>query len=148
MGVRIEYTVEKLPESYVTTKKVYKYIPDPDWKQEDHGNGAVRPRIRVEEEVEEHGGWLFTFMRGHQIRVTSMEQMKLFGIHERPRLIDESTGFECNEHGVPLDIAHVVKHGTGLAADGTGGDTGASLLAAQARSNTGDPIEDAINDTE
>lgn len=142
MGIRMEYTVEKLPDSYVTTKTVYSYEPDPDWTPP---LGVANPRpgkIRKETVVEERGGWLYTFMRGHQIRVTTEEQMKLLGLTAEPRLIDDSTGLQVNAQGIPLDIAEHVKMGP--LADGGTRDTVASLT----KRGSGDPIEDAINDTE
>lgn len=144
MGIRMEYSVEKLPDTYVTEKTVLSYVLDPDWTPPP---GVTNPRpgkIRVETVVEEKGGWLFTFMRGHQIRCTSVEQIKLLGLSENARLIDDTTGLEVDRNGIPIDIAdHVVKRPL---ADGGSPDTAASLM--QARSRNKDPILAAIEDTE
>jgi hypothetical protein len=145
MGIRIEYNVERLPDEYTTTKTVSKYVVDPDYDMKYHEAGKKVPKVRVDEVVEEKGGWLFTFMRGHQIRCTSEEQIKLLGLTAHPRLIDDSTGLEVTPQGIPVDIAEYAKNAP--LADGGAPDTAASLVAAR-RGRRENPIEDIIRDTE
>lgn len=144
MAIRMEYTVEKLPDEYVTSKTVSKYVIDPEYDMKTHEAGKKVPKVRVDEVIEERGGWLFTFMRGHQIRCTSLEQIKLLGLKPEPRLIDDQTGLEVNAQGIPLDIAQHV--GASPLVDGGRPDTVASLVASRRRSSN--PIADAIADTE
>lgn len=144
MGIRVEYDVEKLPDEYVTTKVVSKYVVDPDYDMTQHEHGKKVPKVRVDEVVEEKGGWLFTFMRGHQIRCTSLEQIKLLGLKPERRLIDDTTGLEVNAQGIPLDIADHI--GSRPLADGGKPDTAASLVASRRRTNN--PIADIIAETE
>lgn len=141
MGIRASYTVHKIPDSYVTEKITFKYITDPDAEVV---VGKKTPKIRIEEKVIERGGWLFTFPRGHSIRCTSLEQIKLLGLSTEPRLIDDSTGLEVNKNGIPLDIA---EHVTGLQ-DGGEVETVEQLIARSAGQQAPDPIAAAIDDTE
>jgi|SRR5882762_252473 len=137
MAIRADYSVVKLPDTYVTTKTVYRY-------EKDATDPSGKGRIRYEEIVEEKGGWLFTFLRGHQIRLTDEKQIALFGLATTQRLIDDSTGLEVNQQGVPIDIAAHVHQS--ILADGGAPDTVEGLVAQ--KRDTGDPIADAIADTE
>lgn len=121
MGIRMEYDVVKLPDTYVTRETVYEYIKDPDAEKVE---GKPHPRKRVERVREVKGGWLFTFMRGHQLRVETEEQMKLLNLSAHRRLIDDSTGLEVNEQGIPIDIQHLAPQALH---DGGAPDTVASL---------------------
>jgi hypothetical protein len=138
MGIRVEHTVHKLPDSYVTKETVFRYIPSED---------DPKIKVRVEEVVEHRGGYLVKFMRGHSIRLFDEKHLEMFGLTTAPRLIDETTGAECNEHGVPLDIAQYVKQSNSMQ-DGDAGDELGSLLDPAAHADTGDPITDIIKDTE
>lgn len=140
MAIRANYTVQKIPDTYVTKKTVYEYVPDPDAEQV---VGKPTRKIRVEKVVEEKGGWLFTFPRRHSVRCTSLEQIKLLGLSTEPYLIDDTTGLQVNSQGIPLDIA---EHVTGGLTDGGVGETVEQLIARG--SSKGDPIEQAIDDTE
>lgn len=143
MAIRASYRVDVIPDEYVTEKIVYAYVPDPDAPQE---VGKPVKKIRTETVVKEKGGWLFTFPRGHQIRCTSKQQIELLGLSTSPHLIDDSTGLQVNEHGIPIDIADHVKGATDLMNDGGAPDTISTLMARRGRKS--DPIADAIEDTE
>lgn len=99
MGIRVEHTVHKLPDSYVTTEIVYSYVPSED---------DPKVKVRKETVTEHRGGYLVKFMRGHSIRCFDEAHLALLGFTVQPRLIDEVSGLECNAQGVPLDIAHLV----------------------------------------
>lgn len=142
----MEYNVTKLPDTYVTKKIVYAYVPDPDWMPDERTPNARPAKVRTETVVEEKGGWLFTFMRGHQIRCTSLQQIELLGLTAAPRLIDDSTGLQVNAQGIPLDIQEHVKAGP-LMDGGGGGDTVDSLMG-HAHVPVDDPINSIIDETE
>jgi hypothetical protein len=144
MGIRASYRVDVIPDEYVTTKIVYAYIKDPDAEQE---VGKPTKKIRTETVVEEKGGWLFTFPRGHQIRCTTEQQIKLLGLSTSPHLIDDTTGLQVNEHGIPLDIADHVKGAVDLMSDGGAPDT-VSTLMTRRNGKASNPIHDAIDETE
>lgn len=144
MAIRASYRVDVLPKEYVTEKITYSYIPDPDQEQV---VGKPTKKIRVETKAVDRGGWLFTFPRGHQIRCTSEEQIKLLGLSTSPHLIDDSTGLQVNEHGIPVDIADHVKGAADFLADGGAPDTVSTLMARRS-GKVSNPIEDIIKDTE
>lgn len=144
MAIRASYRVDVLPKEYVTEKIVYKYVKDPDAEQE---VGKPTKKIRIEERVVEEGGWLFTFPRGHQIRCTSEQQIKLLGLSTSPHLIDDTTGLQVNENGIPIDIADHVKDASNILGDGGAPDTVSTLMARRAGKRD-NPIDDIIKDTE
>lgn len=144
MAIRASYRVDVLPKEYVTEKIVYSYEPDPDAEQV---VGKPTKKIRKETVVKEEGGWLFTFPRGHQIRCTTEQQIKLLGLSTSPHLIDDTTGLQVNEHGVPVDIADHVKGATDILSDGGAPDTVSTLMARRSGKRD-NPIEDIIKDTE
>jgi hypothetical protein len=149
MGIRADYTVTKLPDTYVTKHTEVFYGYDEKWQPDPEKPDLKRPRVRTEREVEDRGGYLFTFMRGHSIRLTSLEQIKQFGLDVKPRLIDDTTGLEVNENGVPVDIANFINQSSGSMMDGNAGaEVGGLMDGIAPKSNSGDPIADAIDDTE
>jgi hypothetical protein len=143
MGIRASYRVDVIPDDYVTEKIVYAYVPDPEAEQIP---GKPTKKIRTETVVQEKGGWLFTFPRGHQIRCTTKQQIELLGLSTSPHLIDDSTGLQVNEHGIPIDIADHVKGAVDIMSDGGAPDTVSTLMARRGRKS--DPIADIIKDTE
>lgn len=139
----MDYLVEKIPDTYETTKIVYAYIRDPD---QEAIPGKPTPKIRTETVITEKGGWLFTFMRGHQIRLTDEKQIALLGLSTAPRYIDDSTGLEVNKQGIPVDVEQYVTNAPLM--DGGVPDTGASLVARHRGRKSDNPISDIIKDTE
>lgn len=117
MGVRVEFEVYKLPDTFITSSMHYAFEQDGDRKDK-HGNVRMKMEQKL---VEERGGFLIKVRGkpGHSIRVTSIEQaiaLKLLPPEAkelRPRLINTETGEECDEHGVPLSVVAVVgkEHG-------------------------------------
>lgn len=144
MAIRASYRVDVLPKEYVTEKTVYSYEPDPDAEQV---VGKPTKKIRKETVVKEEGGWLFTFPRGHQIRCTTEQQIKLLGLSTSPHLIDDTTGLQVNENGIPVDIADHVKGASDILSDGGAPDTVSTLMARRSGKRE-NPIEDIIKDTE
>lgn len=121
MGIKVDHVVYKLPDSYVTKRETYKYVPS----EED-----PKIKVRTVVEVEDKGGYLVKFFRGHSIRCFDDAHLAALGFTTKPRLIDEASGLECDERGVPLDIAHLVsitKDGGGdmpeLGVEHTSGDS-------------------------
>lgn len=109
MGYRVEYEVRKLPDSYVTKEMRYSFVDDE--KAQPDRFGRKRQKM-VSEEVESRGGWLFIVRGkpGHSFRLTSLDQIKSLGLSERPRLIDNETGEEVNEQGIPLSVVSQLEH--------------------------------------
>lgn len=145
MPIRVEYTVHPLPDSYMTTEKVYKYVP----KEDD-----PKVKVRVEEIIEHRGGMLVKFMRGHSIRLFDEAHLAAFNsamagsgdklnapfqLTDRPRLVDDISGQIVNEQGIPIDIEHLVRP----IADGAAADEEGGLFDGV----NGDPIEEAIKAT-
>lgn len=103
MGMRVEYEVRKLPDDYITMEKRYTFVDDekapPDrW-------GRKRQKMVVED-VASTGGWLF-IMRGkpgHSIRLTSLDQIAAMKLKSTPRMIDNESGEEVGEDGIPLIV--------------------------------------------
>lgn len=124
MGIRMDFEVTKLPESYVTLQTEYVFEDDPKQRKDRYGNARQK---MVPKTTELRGGWLIKVRGkpGHSIRVNSLEQalaLKLIdadayarmqdGGEIRPRLIDDSTGEEVNEQGIPIRIARELEEGT------------------------------------
>lgn len=110
MGIRVEHTVHKLPDTYITHETVYEYVKDKD-----------DPKIKTRQEclVEHRGGYLVKFMRGHMLRFFDEDHLRAAGFNgTKPRLIDENSGLECNEQGIPLDVAALIG-GTSPRAEGS-----------------------------
>lgn len=131
MSIRAEYKVKKLGDDFVTQEVHYAFEQDGDRKDK---NGNLRLKM-VPKLIESRGGWIFEFpgKPGHSIRLTSLDQMKQFGIRDTPRLIDDQTGEEVSASGVPLDIAHLVNEASGVeiapSDDAPGGGVEATLLS-------------------
>jgi len=106
MGVRIEYDIRELPQSYVTSCTEHAYEQDGD-KVDKKGNAV---RVMVEKKIEKRGGWLLVVRGnpGHSIRLESREQAEALGVTLAPRLVNTETGEVCNSHGIPLSVASVV----------------------------------------
>jgi len=108
MGVRVEYTVTKLPESYVTLETQYAFEQDGDRKDK---NGS--PKMKMEsKQVEVRGGYIIKVKGnpGHSFRVMNEEQANALKLSLKPRLINTETGEECNQQGIPLSVAAAVGH--------------------------------------
>jgi hypothetical protein len=108
--MRAEFEVRELPQSFVTKEKRYSFVEDetatPDrW-------GRKRQKM-ITEDVDSRGGWLFVIRGkpGHSIRLTSLEQVEAMKLSIRPRMIDDQTGEEVDERGIPLSVAHIVNGG-------------------------------------
>lgn len=131
MGMRMDYEVRILPDSYVTHETEYAFEDDPKQRKDRYGN----PRQKMVTREREIRGGVLIIVRGkpgHSIRLTSLDQaldLKLIDqdtynrlsdseapngglLNLRPRLIDTGTGEEVNERGVPLNIAHELENGT------------------------------------
>lgn len=140
MGVRVEYEVRKLPDSYVTKEIHYAFEQDGDAKDK-HGNPR---KIRVEKEVEVRGGYLIV-MRGkpgHTIRIMNAEQARVLGISLEPRLINTETGEECDKHGVPL----TVRNAMGTDNDRVETDIDVTSNDSQLELDMSDPADSAIGE--
>lgn len=103
MGYRVEYEVRKLPDSFVTSEMRYTFVDD-DKAQPDR-YGRKRQKM-VSEKVESRGGWIFLIRGkpGHSFRLTSLDQIEAMKLSPYPRLIDNDTGEECDESGIPLNV--------------------------------------------
>ena len=108
MAIRAEYVVEKLPDSFVTKAVHYEFIGDGEDRK---GKKLMK---MVSKEVESRGGWLFTFFNGSSIRLESLDQMPTFGLSPKPRLIDDQTGEEVDESGIPLSLKDVIAKATAI----------------------------------
>lgn len=103
MGMRVEYEVRKLPDTYVTKERRYSFVDDDTIPPDRYGRKRQK---MVVEDVETTGGWLF-IMRGkpgHSIRLTSLDQLAAFKLKSTPRMIDNESGEEVGEDGIPLIV--------------------------------------------
>lgn len=146
MGVRVEFEIKKLPDSYVTNTIHHGFEDEPGGKKDKNGN--VRQRI-VTKEVEERGGWLLIVRGrpGHSIRFTTRDQLEAFklvaqGQEVRPRLVNTETGEECDERGVPLSVASVMN--TANASERIETDIDVTHNDEQLEIDTKDPAERAV----
>lgn len=110
MSFRAEYEVRELPKDFVTKEMKYTFVDDE--KATPDRFGRKRQKM-VSELVDSHGGWLFIVKGkpGHSIRLTSLEQIEAMKLAVVPRRIDEQTGEEVDERGVPISVAHLVNGG-------------------------------------
>lgn len=113
------YMPKALPKEFKTTethvKIVQHFVKDDDPKSKDglarDENGRrikAGPNTLEMHEVESTGGIMFTFPRGHSIRLTDPAQLKQFKLSEQPRLVDLDLGEEVNEKGMPLSLLSVI----------------------------------------
>lgn len=132
MSFRAEYEVRKLPDDFITKEMRYNFVDDE--KATPDRFGRKRQKM-VSELVESTGGWLFIVKGkpGHSIRLTSLDQIEAMKLSTTPRRIDEQTGEEVDERGVPISVAHLVngspantsgRHGTDVDVQTTDDDLG------------------------
>lgn len=122
------YMPKALSKDFKTTethvKIVRHFVMDDDAKDgfaRDENGRKIKagPNTLEMQEVESKGGIMFTFPRGHSIRLTDPAQLKQFKLTENPKLVDLDLGEEVNEKGMPLSLLSVIS------ADGdSGGDFG------------------------
>jgi len=110
MSFRAEYEVRKLPDDFVTTEMRYNFVDDDKATPDRWGR---KRQVMLSEKVESRGGWLFIVKGkpGHSIRLTSLDQIEAMKLATTPRRIDEQTGEEVDERGVPVAVAHLVNGG-------------------------------------
>lgn len=131
MGMRVEYEVRKLSDDYVTKELHYSFVDDE--KATPDRYGRKRQKMVVSNE-ESRGGWLFIIRGkpGHSIRFTSLEQLRAFGLNETPRMIDNESGEEVGEDGIPLIVKQQLeaakRFGTLTGPHGTDVDVDAPML--------------------
>lgn len=114
-NIRPQYMPKALPKSFTTTETIcemvqeYKKDDEGEFERDEQGRKIKKgPATMVQKTIESKGGILFTFPRGHSIRLSTKEQIKQFGLSENPKLIDMASGEEVNEQGVPLSLAQYV----------------------------------------
>ena len=116
------YMPKALPKTFETTethvKIVRHYVMEEDAKGKevfahDENGRKIKagPNTLEFVQVPSTGGIMFTFPRGHSIRLTSPEQLKQFGLTEQPKLVDLDLGEEVNAAGVPLSMLAIVQEG-------------------------------------
>lgn len=112
MGMRAEFEVRKLPDSFVTFENKYSFVDDE--KAQPDRFGRKRQKM-VTEKVESHGGYLFVIRGkpGHSIRLTTLDQIEAMKLSVHPRIIDDQTGEQVDERGIPLSVAHIVNGRSG-----------------------------------
>lgn len=97
----------KIVRHYVMEEdaKTGKMIPSLD----EHGRKIkAGPNTLEFIQVPSNGGIMFTFPRGHSIRLSSPEQLKQFKLTEQPKLVDLDLGEEVNAAGVPVSMLAIV----------------------------------------
>jgi hypothetical protein len=108
-----------LPKTFETeethVKIVRHYVMETDKKGEtvfshDENGRKIKagPNTLEFEQVKSFGGIMFTFPRGHSIRLSSPEQLKQFKLTEQPKLVDLDLGEEVNAAGVPVSVLAIV----------------------------------------
>ncbi len=144
MGVRAEYEIRKLPDTYVTKETHVAYEQDPNSKD---AKGNFR-NMRVEKEVEVRGGYML-IVRGNggkivsSIRLQNEAQANALKVSLKPRLVNTETGEECNERGIPLSVASVVGDSAESDAAITGNEDAGDE---QLNMDFADPAESAVGD--
>lgn len=125
------YTPKALPKTFETVETHVKIIrlfvmeEDPKTGKQvpsrDENGRKIKagPNTLEFEQVPSKGGIMFTFPRGHSIRLSSPEQLKQFKLSEQPRLVDLDLGEEVNAAGVPTSMLAVLSN-----SDKSGGDFG------------------------
>lgn len=114
-----QYMPKALPKDFETTethvKIVRHYVMEDDDKgkqvfarDENGRNIKAGPNTLEFEQKVSKGGILFTFPRGHSIRLTDPAQLKQFKLTEKPKLVDLDLGEEVNEKGIPLSMLSVI----------------------------------------
>lgn len=108
MGMRAEYEVRKLPPTFKTTERLAHTVEIKNGRRNRWGE---LPQQVVYEEGESTGGWIILVRGkpGHTIRIHSLDQarqhkLKVVGNEIVPRFIDDQTGEEVNERGIPLSV--------------------------------------------
>lgn len=109
MGVRVEYEIKKLADTYVTKETHVAYEQDPTSKD---AKGNFR-NVRVEKEVEVRGGYMLIVRDGkgkisHSIRLQNEAQAQALKVSLQPRLVNTETGEECDINGIPLSVVSVM----------------------------------------
>lgn len=142
MGVRVEYEIRELPQSYVTVHTEYAFEQDGNQKD---SRGNFR-NIRVEKKVEKRGGWLLLVRGkpGHSIRLESKEQAEALGVSLQARLVNTETGEVCDKRGIPLSVVSVIGEGDG--GDRVETDVDVSANDEQLALDLTDPAEAAVGD--
>jgi hypothetical protein len=117
--MRAEYEVRELPDTFVTYEKRYSFVEDEKAIPDRYGRKRQK---MVEETVESRGGWVYVVRGkpGHSIRLTSRDQMETHKLSPSPRMIDDRTGEEVDNRGIPLSVSHLVGGGNRVSAN-TGG---------------------------
>ena len=112
-----DYMVKPLPKSFTTyetqCKMVQDYVLDDETGKplrDEHGQRVKKGPARMvrDDMVESKGGIEYTFPNGNSLRMSSQDQLDLFGLTSKPRLIDTGTGEEVDERGIPLSLAALV----------------------------------------
>ena len=108
MAIRVEYEVRKLPDTFVTKEMEYSFEID---EKAPRGRFGEQRQKMVSKEVEVRGEYLFIIRGkpGHTIRLTSLDQLKQFGLDTSPKMIDANTGEEVDEHGVPKIVRKMLE---------------------------------------
>jgi hypothetical protein len=108
MAIRVEYEVRKLSDTYVTKEQRYSFVID---EKAPRGRFGEQRQKMVSEEVEVRGGYLYVIRGkpGHTVRLTSLDQIKQFGLGTSPKMIDANTGEEVDEHGVPKIVRRMLE---------------------------------------
>lgn len=112
-----QYMPKALPKTFETVENHVKIVQH-FVKDEDAEDGFARdengrrikagPNTLEFHEVKSAGGIMFTFPRGHSIRLTDPAQLKQFRLSEQPRLVDLDLGEEVNEAGMPISLLSVI----------------------------------------
>ena len=117
MAIIPEYMVKAVPKDFVTyetrCKMVQDYVIDEETKKplrDEHGQRVKKGPARMvrEDDVESRGGLMYTFPNGNSVRMASQNQLDLFGLSNTPKLIDDKTGEEVDERGVPVALAELI----------------------------------------
>lgn len=113
------YMPKALPKTFETeethVKIVRHYVMEEDSKGKmvpslDENGRKIKagPNTLEFVQVPSNGGIMFTFPRGHSIRLSSPEQLKQFKLTEQPKLVDLDLGEEVNAAGVPVSMLAIV----------------------------------------
>lgn len=128
------YMPKALPKDFKTTemhvKIVRHYVMTEDAKGKevfdvDENGRKIKAGPNTLEFIEKEstGGIMFTFPRGHSIRLTDPAQLKQFKLTDRPKLVDLDLGEEVNEAGVPLSMLAIVQEGEADVGGGLASET-------------------------
>lgn len=118
MRIAMAFTPKALPKTFETeevhAKIVQNYVKDDDEKdgfaRDEHGKKIKAGPATVQfETVKSTGGVMFTFPRGHSIRLTTADQIKQWGLSTKPKLVDMDSGSEVNEKGIPVNMLHLLE---------------------------------------